>query len=37
MKGPLCIKTAIIEKVEVKVKEKEEWMKEGKMKKGGAA
>lgn len=34
MKGPVCIKTAIIEKVEVKVKE-EERTKEGKMKKGG--
>jgi hypothetical protein len=37
MKGPVCIKTAIIEKVEVKVKEKEEWRNEGKMKKGGVA
>lgn len=34
MKGPVCIKTAIIEKVEVKVKE-EKRTKEGKMKKGG--
>lgn len=37
MKGPVCMKTAIIVKVEVEVKEKEEWTKEGKMKEGGVA